>query len=108
MKAKTGNMCKSTHQIEQDVYFQLYQMPWAQYMDSYNGFQITYWEVLNLVYFEKRVSSFQATNTWLQKTSKDVPYAQILQDKLSGLQELNIQKISLPVITIPEELFLKR
>ncbi|OPJ73626.1 apolipoprotein B-100 [Patagioenas fasciata monilis] len=48
-----------------------------------------------------------ATNTWLQKASKDVPYAQILQDKLSGLQELNIQKISLPVITIPEELFLK-
>ncbi|KAK4824804.1 hypothetical protein QYF61_019472 [Mycteria americana] len=48
-----------------------------------------------------------ATNTWLQKASKDVPYAQTLQDKLSGLQELNIQKISLPVITIPEELFLK-
>ncbi|KAM6084999.1 apolipoprotein B-100 [Theristicus caerulescens] len=48
-----------------------------------------------------------ATNTWLQKASKDVPYAQTLQDKLSGLQELNIQKINLPVITIPEELFLK-
>ncbi|XP_010134723.1 PREDICTED: apolipoprotein B-100 [Buceros rhinoceros silvestris] len=48
-----------------------------------------------------------ATNTWLQKTSKDVPYAQTLQNKLSGLQELNLQKISLPVITIPEELFLK-
>uniref|UniRef100_A0A8C0UQY9 Apolipoprotein B n=1 Tax=Cyanistes caeruleus TaxID=156563 RepID=A0A8C0UQY9_CYACU len=48
-----------------------------------------------------------ATNTWLQKTSKDVPYAQTLQDKLSALQELNIQKLSLPVITIPEELFLK-
>ncbi|NWS70238.1 APOB protein, partial [Crotophaga sulcirostris] len=48
-----------------------------------------------------------ATNTWLQKTSKDVPYAQTLQDKLSGLQELSIQKIKLPVITIPEELFLK-
>ncbi|NXP50758.1 APOB protein, partial [Heliornis fulica] len=48
-----------------------------------------------------------ATNTWLQKASKDVPYAQSLQDKLSGLQELSIQKISLPVITIPEELFLK-
>ncbi|XP_051665843.1 apolipoprotein B-100 isoform X2 [Manacus candei] len=48
-----------------------------------------------------------ATNTWLQKASKDVPYAQILQDKLSGLQELNIQKFNLPVITIPEELFLK-
>ncbi|NXI93480.1 APOB protein, partial [Psophia crepitans] len=48
-----------------------------------------------------------ATNTWLQKASKDVPYAQTLQDKLSGLQELNIQKLNLPVITIPEELFLK-
>ncbi|XP_075001073.1 apolipoprotein B-100 [Calonectris borealis] len=48
-----------------------------------------------------------ATNTWLQKASKDVPYAQTLQDKLSRLQELNIQKINLPVITIPEELFLK-
>lgn len=50
----------------------------------------------------------QATNTWLQKSSKDVPYAQTLQAKLSGLQELNIQKIKLPVITVPEELFLKR
>ncbi|NXX93594.1 APOB protein, partial [Centropus bengalensis] len=48
-----------------------------------------------------------ATNTWLQKAAKDVPYAQTLQQKLSGLQELNIQKINLPVITIPEELFLK-
>lgn len=84
-------------------------MPRTQYMDSYNGFQITYWEVLKLViYFEKLVSSLQATNTWLQKASKGVPYAQTLQDKLSGLQELNIQKINLPVITIPEELFLKR
>ncbi|KFQ29108.1 Apolipoprotein B-100, partial [Merops nubicus] len=48
-----------------------------------------------------------ATNTWLQKASKDVPYAQTLQDKLNGLQELSIQKINLPVITIPEELFLQ-
>ncbi|NXG65275.1 APOB protein, partial [Hemiprocne comata] len=48
-----------------------------------------------------------ASNTWLQKASKDVPYAQTLQDKLSALQELNIQNINLPVITIPEELFLK-
>ncbi|XP_068793169.1 apolipoprotein B-100 [Struthio camelus] len=54
------------------------------------------------------VSQFiMATNTWLQKASKDVPYAQTLQDRLSGLQELNIQKMNLPVITIPEELFLK-
>uniref|UniRef100_A0A8C8RUL8 Apolipoprotein B n=1 Tax=Pelusios castaneus TaxID=367368 RepID=A0A8C8RUL8_9SAUR len=54
------------------------------------------------------VSQFiTATGTWLQKASKDVPYAQVLQDKLSGLQELNIQTMGLPVITIPEELFLK-
>lgn len=78
-------------------------------MCRHNGFQIAYWEVLKLVtYFEKLVSFLQATNTWLQKTSTDVPYAQTLQDKLSGLQELNLQKINLPVITIPEELFLKR
>ncbi|XP_030302864.1 apolipoprotein B-100 isoform X1 [Calypte anna] len=48
-----------------------------------------------------------ATNTWLQKASNDVPYAQTLHDKLSALQELNFDKINLPVITIPEELFLK-
>ncbi|NXX46122.1 APOB protein, partial [Tricholaema leucomelas] len=48
-----------------------------------------------------------ATNTWLQKASKDVPYAQTVQDKLSGLQEFNIQNMNLPVITIPEEIFLK-
>ncbi|XP_068017431.1 apolipoprotein B-100 isoform X2 [Melanerpes formicivorus] len=48
-----------------------------------------------------------AINTWLQKASKDVPYAQTLQNKLSGLQEFNIQKMKLPVITIPEEIFLK-
>ncbi|XP_074847429.1 apolipoprotein B-100 [Carettochelys insculpta] len=48
-----------------------------------------------------------ATRTWLQKASKDVPYAQTLQDKINGLQELNIQTMGLPVITIPEELFLK-
>ncbi|NXH10481.1 APOB protein, partial [Bucco capensis] len=54
------------------------------------------------------VSQFiMATNTWLQKASKDVPYVQTLQNKLSELQELNIQNINLPVITIPEELFLK-
>ncbi|ETE64141.1 Apolipoprotein, partial [Ophiophagus hannah] len=47
-----------------------------------------------------------ATNNWLQKTSKDIPYAQNLQDKLSKLQELDFQIID--VITIPEELFLKR
>ncbi|XP_026531330.1 apolipoprotein B-100 [Notechis scutatus] len=46
-----------------------------------------------------------ATNNWLQKTSKDIPYAQNLQDKLSKLQELDFQITD--VITIPEELFFK-
>uniref|UniRef100_A0A8C7DU97 Apolipoprotein B n=1 Tax=Naja naja TaxID=35670 RepID=A0A8C7DU97_NAJNA len=46
-----------------------------------------------------------ATNNWLQKASKDNPYAQNLQDKLSKLQELDFQIID--VITIPEELFFK-
>ncbi|XP_060089443.1 apolipoprotein B-100 [Heteronotia binoei] len=43
-----------------------------------------------------------ATNTWLQQASRDVPYAQTLRDKLSGLKKLNF----LPDITIPEEIFL--
>ncbi|KAL7988083.1 hypothetical protein Chor_007002 [Crotalus horridus] len=46
-----------------------------------------------------------ATNTWLQKTSKDIPYAQNLQDKLSKLQQLDFQIVD--VIAIPEELFFK-
>nr|XP_056712871.1 apolipoprotein B-100 [Euleptes europaea] len=46
----------------------------------------------------------RASNTWLQQASRDVPYAQTLQDKLSGLKNINFQ--SLPHITIPEELFL--
>ncbi|XP_013912868.1 PREDICTED: apolipoprotein B-100-like, partial [Thamnophis sirtalis] len=46
-----------------------------------------------------------ATNTWLEKTSKDIPYVQNLQDKLSKLQQLDFQITD--VITIPEELFFK-
>ncbi|KAH0621946.1 hypothetical protein JD844_023712 [Phrynosoma platyrhinos] len=46
-----------------------------------------------------------ATNTWLHQASRDVPYAQHLKDKLSGLQELNLQNMDL--ITIPEQLFLR-
>nr|XP_028578172.1 apolipoprotein B-100 [Podarcis muralis] len=46
-----------------------------------------------------------ATNTWLQQASKNIPYAKNLQDKLSGLQELNFQNMEL--FAIPEELFLK-
>ncbi|XP_008586190.1 PREDICTED: apolipoprotein B-100 [Galeopterus variegatus] len=48
-----------------------------------------------------------ATNTWLQKASESFPYAQTLQDHLSGLQELNLQKMGLPDFHIPENLFLK-
>ncbi|XP_061478674.1 apolipoprotein B-100 [Rhineura floridana] len=46
-----------------------------------------------------------ATNNWLQQASKDIPYARNVQDKLSGLQELNFQ--SMELFAIPEELFLK-
>ncbi|XP_054825988.1 apolipoprotein B-100 [Eublepharis macularius] len=45
-----------------------------------------------------------ATNTWLQQASRNVPYAQTLQDKLNGLKKLNFQ--NLPLLTIPEEIFL--
>lgn len=77
-------------------------------MNSYVGFQIIYITCKRLGNPKTCTLNQQATNTWLQKASKDVPYAQTLQAKLSGLQELNIQKIKLPVISIPEELFLKR
>ncbi|XP_015745395.1 apolipoprotein B-100 [Python bivittatus] len=46
-----------------------------------------------------------ATNTWLQKASKDIPHVQNLQDKLNKLQELDFQIMD--IITIPEELFFK-
>ncbi|XP_006835311.1 PREDICTED: apolipoprotein B-100 [Chrysochloris asiatica] len=48
-----------------------------------------------------------ATNTWLQKVSRDLPYTQILQDHLNGLKEMNLQKMGLPEFHIPENLFLK-
>ncbi|XP_058523352.1 apolipoprotein B-100 [Ochotona princeps] len=48
-----------------------------------------------------------ATNTWLQEASQSLPYAQTLQYHLSGLQELNLQKMGLPDFHIPENLFLK-
>ncbi|XP_069461985.1 apolipoprotein B-100 [Ambystoma mexicanum] len=51
--------------------------------------------------------SLVATNNWLQETSKDIPYATTLQEKLSGLQELNLRKMGLPEFTVPENLFLK-
>ncbi|XP_053141166.1 apolipoprotein B-100 [Hemicordylus capensis] len=51
------------------------------------------------------VSNFlTAANTWLQQTSRNIPYAQRLQDKLSGLSELNFPRLDL---SIPEELFLR-
>ncbi|KAI4587481.1 hypothetical protein MJG53_005268 [Ovis ammon polii x Ovis aries] len=48
-----------------------------------------------------------ATSTWLQETSRSLPYAQNIQDQLSGLQELCLQKMKLPNFYIPENLFLK-
>uniref|UniRef100_G3T3D1 Apolipoprotein B n=1 Tax=Loxodonta africana TaxID=9785 RepID=G3T3D1_LOXAF len=48
-----------------------------------------------------------ATNTWLQEAPRNLPYAQTLQDHLSGLEEMNIQKMGLPDFHIPENLFLK-
>lgn len=50
----------------------------------------------------------QATNTWFQKASTHLPHAQKLQDYLSGLKELSLQKMGLPDLHIPENLFLKR
>ncbi|XP_004839127.2 apolipoprotein B-100 [Heterocephalus glaber] len=47
------------------------------------------------------------TNTWLQEASSSLPYAQILQDHLSSLTELDLQKMSLPYFHIPDNLFLK-
>lgn len=47
------------------------------------------------------------TNTWLQKASMSLPYAQLLQDYLWGRKELKLRKISLPAFYIPENLFLK-
>ncbi|XP_023475214.2 apolipoprotein B-100 [Equus caballus] len=48
-----------------------------------------------------------ATNTWLQEASSSLPYAQNLQDRLSGLKESYLQKMRLPDFHIPENLFLK-
>ncbi|KAB0402813.1 hypothetical protein E2I00_014757 [Balaenoptera physalus] len=48
-----------------------------------------------------------ATSTWLQEASRNLPYAQNLQDHLSGLQELYLQEMQLPDFHIPENLFLK-
>ncbi|XP_037668799.1 apolipoprotein B-100 [Choloepus didactylus] len=48
-----------------------------------------------------------ATNTWLQKVSGHLPYAKVLQDHLSGLEELNLQRMGLPDFHIPQNLFLK-
>ncbi|XP_042536666.1 apolipoprotein B-100 [Dipodomys spectabilis] len=48
-----------------------------------------------------------ATSTWLQMASRTLPYAQTLQDHLSGLTELNFQKMGLPDFHIPDNLFLK-
>ncbi|KAM5143258.1 apolipoprotein B-100 [Callospermophilus lateralis] len=48
-----------------------------------------------------------ATNSWLQKASESLPFAQTLQDHLSGLTELSFQKMRFPTFQVPENLFLK-
>lgn len=50
--------------------------------------------------------SLMAANNWLQKASKDIPYATQLQEKVKGLQEWDFQGMGL-LETIPEKLFLK-
>ncbi|XP_038607568.1 apolipoprotein B-100 isoform X1 [Tachyglossus aculeatus] len=58
--------------------------------------------------FRRIVSnSIEATNTWLQSAAENVPYAQVLQNKLRNLQELNMEKMGLPDFQVPENLFLK-
>ncbi|XP_033618748.1 apolipoprotein B-100 [Fukomys damarensis] len=47
------------------------------------------------------------TNTWLQEASGHLPYAQILQAHLSGLTQMDLQKMSLPYFHMPDNLFLK-
>nr|XP_003473207.1 apolipoprotein B-100 [Cavia porcellus] len=47
------------------------------------------------------------TNTWLQEAANGLPYAQILQDHLSSLKELNLEKMWLPYFHLPDNLFLK-
>ncbi|XP_023566702.1 apolipoprotein B-100 [Octodon degus] len=48
-----------------------------------------------------------AINTWFQEASNSLPYAQTLQDHLSGLKELDLQTMRLPSFHMPENLFLK-
>ncbi|XP_068136319.1 apolipoprotein B-100 [Hyperolius riggenbachi] len=45
-----------------------------------------------------------ATNDWLQKASKNSPYAETLSKKLGALKEVNLQELGIP--NFPEELFL--
>ncbi|XP_037384351.2 apolipoprotein B-100 [Talpa occidentalis] len=48
-----------------------------------------------------------AANTWLESTSRNLPYAQNLQDHFNGLRELYLQRMGSPEFRIPENLFLK-
>ncbi|XP_058143655.1 apolipoprotein B-100 [Dasypus novemcinctus] len=61
----------------------------------------------NVTFWHMGSKLIAATNTWLQKVSEHLPYAQILQDHLKGLEELNLQKMELPDFHIPQNLFLK-
>ncbi|XP_029451856.1 apolipoprotein B-100 [Rhinatrema bivittatum] len=51
--------------------------------------------------------SIVAVNKWIERAFKDAPYATTLQEKLHALQELNLQKLGLPPIILPMQLFLK-
>ncbi|KAM4771219.1 apolipoprotein B-100 [Rhinophrynus dorsalis] len=48
--------------------------------------------------------SLVATSNWLRDASKDIPYAVKLHNKLTALQELDLQGLGLP--PFPEQLFL--
>ncbi|XP_005400416.1 PREDICTED: apolipoprotein B-100 isoform X2 [Chinchilla lanigera] len=62
---------------------------------------------IDMTFSEMGSKLMATTNTWLQEASNSLPYAQILQDHLSGLKELNLQKMGLPYFHIPDNLFLK-
>ncbi|OCT79025.1 hypothetical protein XELAEV_18030121mg [Xenopus laevis] len=48
--------------------------------------------------------SLVAANNWLKKTSKDIPFANTLHNKLTALKELDFPELGFP--SLPEQLFL--
>ncbi|XP_077344977.1 apolipoprotein B-100 [Lithobates pipiens] len=49
--------------------------------------------------------SLVAADNWLQKASKESPYAQTLANKLTALKEMDLQQLGIP--PFPDDLFLK-